>query len=131
MMLRQQLLQPNKNQNTELNMNSTDLYSTVLTNLSNLRGFMISQAWIDDVSQSAPDVKKQAFNISFDVMHAINILSNQALSDIADEMAEQSDDIIAATKSLNKSVQQFTSVSNVLDSIANLLGAIGQVVSLA
>ena len=112
-------------------MNSTDLYSTVLTNLSNLRGFMISQAWIDDVSQSAPDVKKQAFNISFDVMHAINILSNQALSDIADEMAEQSDDIIAATKSLNKSVQQFTSVSNVLDSIANLLGAIGQVVSLA
>jgi hypothetical protein len=92
---------------------------------------MMSQDWIDGVSQASSTVQKQAFNASFDVQHAINILSNQVLSDIADDMAQQEKAIIAATTSLTKSLQNFQKVSTVLNAITKLLGVIGQIVSLA
>ena len=111
-------------------MNSTDLYSTVLSNLSDLRNFMLSQDWIDAVSQAPPAVQKQAFNASFEVQHAINVLSNQILSDIADDMAQQDAALIKATNSLSDSLANFAKVTAVLNSINKLLGVIAQVVSL-
>jgi hypothetical protein len=45
--------------------NSTELYSNILTNLSNLRNFMVTQDWIDAVSAADPATQKKAFNASF------------------------------------------------------------------
>jgi hypothetical protein len=109
---------------------SSDLYSTTLITLSNLRNFMMSEEWIEAVNQAPLNVKKQAFSASFQVQHAINVLSNQILSDIADEMAEQDAAIIAATQSLSDSLENFKKVSTVLASIGKLLGVIAQIVSL-
>jgi hypothetical protein len=111
-------------------MNSFDLYSTLLARLSDLRNFMLTQDWIDAVSQASPAEQKKAFNASFDVQHAINVLSNQLLSDIADEIAQEQDEIIKATNDLSDSLQRFQRVSAVLDSIAKVLGVVGQIVSL-
>jgi hypothetical protein len=111
--------------------NSTELYSNILANLSNLRNFMVTQDWIDAVSAADPATQKKAFNASFAVGHAINTLSNQVLSDIADEMAAQDTAITAATTSLKNSVDNFAKVNTVLTSLTKLLAVVGQIVSLA
>lgn len=111
-------------------MNSTELYSNLLNSLSDLRNFMMSDTWIDAVTGSTTNVQKQAFNAAFDVQHAINVLSNQILSDIADDMAAQDDAIQNATQKMEASINTFSTVNKTLGTITKLLAVVGQIVSL-
>ena len=54
-------------------MNSSELYANILTNLSSLRNFMVTQDWIDAVSAADPATQKKAFNASFAVGHGFSL----------------------------------------------------------
>ena len=113
-----------------ISLHSTSLYSSTLAVLVATRDAMLTDEWMDMVSHADPTTKEAAFEASFRISHAIVVLSNQILSDIADKMDAQKDALTSAINDLNASIAKIAAVAGVLDSIAKLLDVVGKIVSL-
>jgi hypothetical protein len=77
-----------------------------LESLVDLRNEMVTSDWIDAVNaQPNPNDQIRARAIAFKVEHASQVLSNAALSDMADQMVAQQAAITAATTELKESLR--------------------------
>ncbi|WP_353063810.1 hypothetical protein RBB77_21510 [Tunturibacter psychrotolerans] len=113
-------------------MQSSALYSMTLQSLVGLRNEMVTSDWIDAVNALPnPNDQIRAQATAFKVEHAIQVLSNAALSDIADQMVAQQAAITAATTELKDSLGDLTKLTNILDDVTQVLTVVGQIVSLA
>ena len=111
-------------------MTSTELYACTLQSLIDARTAMLTTTWQDALANVSKDEKIAASYKLLDLEHAILVLSNAQLNDIAQGMMAQEADLIAATAQLAKVLTTLQNVQAVLDASAQALEVVAKIVSL-
>ena len=111
-------------------MTASDLYSQSLSSLVATRKSMLSPAWQNSLDGKSADLKAAASLDLIQVQMAISALSNAALSDIANQMTDQSQALQDATGALNDALKDLTKAQNVISGITTLLNIVSKIVPL-
>jgi hypothetical protein len=111
-------------------MTPSELYSTVLANLTSARSIMLSAAWQASLDESTIDIRVEAGNAMMHLQGAILALSNASLSDIAEEMQLNEADLKSYTGALAQALQQISQVQTVLNNVTKVLNVVAKVVPL-
>lgn len=111
-------------------MTVSDLYSQTLSSLTATRLAMLSPDWQTALDLQTPDVRLQSSLKLLQVQQAIAALSNASLSDIAQEMNTEEEDIRSATSDLAQALKDLTKVQNVIGTITSLLTTVAKIVPL-
>jgi hypothetical protein len=111
-------------------MSPSDLYSAALAILTSTRSSMLSPAWQAALDQTTPGTRLLASHELIAVQQGIVALSNASLSDFADKMAAQKQDLTDCIADLNDTLQDLTQVQDVLQSVSSLITVVGKIVPL-
>ena len=109
-------------------MNPSDLYSLILSTLTNARAQMLTPAYQSSAELADPGVRLKASQTLIDVQQAILSLSNASLSDIASAMQANSTALTTAISDLNTALKQVTQVLSILDDATTLLKIVAKIV---
>ena len=111
-------------------MTATDLYSQTLSSLVATRKSMLSPAWQTSLDGKSADLKAAASMDLVQVQMAISAMSNAALTDIANQMTDQSQAIQDATGALNDALKDLTNVQNIISGVTTVLNIVSKIVPL-
>lgn len=111
-------------------MTASDLYSESLSTLVATRKKMLSPEWQEALDGQNADLKSVASMELVQVQMAISALSNAALTDIANQMTDQSTAIQDATCALNLALQDLTKVQNIISAVSTVLTTVSKFVPL-
>lgn len=111
-------------------MTPSDLYTTLLTSLTNARSVLLSPAWINSLGNESIEVRVAAGNAGNQLQSAILTLSNESLGDIAADMQANEADLTTCTKDLGAALTDVTKVQAVLSKITNVLNVVAKIVPL-
>jgi len=111
-------------------MTASDLYSLSLATLVATRKKMLSPEWQEALDGQSADLRSAASMDLIQVQMAISALSNAVLSDIADEMSDESQAIQDATDGLNKALENISKVQNVISAVTTVLDTVSKFITL-
>ena len=111
-------------------MAASDLYSSVLSDLTDARSIMLSPAWQAELDKAPPAVRVDSGTALMHLQGAILALSNASLSDIAEDMRANEAELTAAISGLTQALKNITQVQGILNNVTKVLGVVAKVVPL-
>lgn len=111
-------------------MTASDLYSLSLSTLVATRKKMLSPAWQEALDGQSAELKAAASMDLVQVQMAISALSNAVLTDIANQMNDESQAIQDATGELNRALQNINKVQNVIRAVTTMLDTVSKFITL-
>jgi hypothetical protein len=111
-------------------MDSAQIYSQTLAQLSNTLITMTSPEWDDRLQQSSRDERQKAAILMIQTQHARLALGNAVLQDIANQLKENEEGLTAGINALSSTLNSLATVTQVLTTLAGFLSVVGRIVSL-
>jgi hypothetical protein len=110
--------------------NPTDLYSTTLAVLTDVRSVMLSPEWQDAIDKQTADQRLAASRELVQVQQAILALSDAVLTEIAAEMKANEQGLTQATAALKSALEDIAKVQQVIQSVTSVLSVVAKILPL-
>ena len=111
-------------------MNPSDIYSTTLSALTDVRSAMLSPEWQAALDAATADQRLAASHELIQVQQAILALSNASLSDIAAAMQANEQGLTQATSALTKALGDITKVQNIIQGVTSVVSVVAKILPL-
>lgn len=109
-------------------MNPSDIYSLLLSVLTNARSQMLTPAFQAAAEMSDAGTRLKASQALVNIQQAILALSNASLSNIAQALKANEAALTTATSDLTTALKTITQVISIVDDATKLLTIVAQVV---